>query len=97
MNPNISKETWTSAQDTIGGATSGDVHTGLGKPVQGQTSEELHDGSHTRAGLEGVGASASDPTRERALDIDVPKGSRGKSSDERFDIPGAEQRDPESA
>ncbi|KAK8194425.1 hypothetical protein M8818_007616 [Zalaria obscura] len=52
----------TTAADTIGGATSADVHTGLGHPGQGQTSNELrHDGSKGRAkqthGLEGVGAS----------------------------------------
>ncbi|KAF4547531.1 Hypothetical protein D9617_40g012700 [Elsinoe fawcettii] len=53
----------TSASDTIVGATSGDVHTGLGKPIQGQSSsEQRHDGKPHRAGdgggLEGVGASA---------------------------------------
>jgi hypothetical protein len=42
------------------GATSASVHTGLGHPGQGQTSNELrHDGKHTSsreaAGLEGVG------------------------------------------
>ena len=42
MNPNISKETWTSAQDTIGGATSADVHTGYGHPGSGQTGKEIH-------------------------------------------------------
>ncbi|KAJ9638242.1 hypothetical protein H2199_006929 [Coniosporium tulheliwenetii] len=52
----------TSASDTLGGATSADVHTGLGHPGQGQTSTELrHDGSHGRKkqghGLVGVGAS----------------------------------------
>lgn len=96
MNPNIAKETWTDAQSTITGATSADVNTGLGKPASGQTSQELHDGSHERAGLEGVGASRKDPIRERALDIDVPKGTRGKSAHPE-DIPGAEERLPESA
>lgn len=49
----------TSASDTLGGATSGDVYTGLGKPVQGQSSAELeHNGYPHRkrpeTGLVGV-------------------------------------------
>ena len=53
------------ASDTLLGATSADVHTGLGHPGQGQTSAELrHDGSRGRkkqsSGLEGVGAGGSD-------------------------------------
>jgi len=49
------------ASDTLSGATSADVHTGLGHPGQGQTSTELrHDGEHHRkkqgGGLIGVGA-----------------------------------------
>ncbi|RVX68582.1 hypothetical protein B0A52_07009 [Exophiala mesophila] len=51
----------TSASSTLVGATSADVHTGLGHPGQGQTSNELrHDGAHTRtkqrSGPEGAGA-----------------------------------------
>jgi len=97
MNPNISKETWTNAQSTITGATSADVNTGIGKPVAGQTSSELHDGSHERAGLTGVGADKSDPIRERGLDIDFPKGTKGDSGVNREDITGAEERLPETA
>lgn len=38
-----------SAGDTLGGATSADVHDGLGHPGQGMTSNELHhDGQHGR-------------------------------------------------
>lgn len=48
------------ASDTLGGSTSGDVHTGYGHPGSGQTSQELHDGSNATAGLQGVGASAPD-------------------------------------
>jgi len=56
--------TSTSASDTLGGATSADVHTGLGKPIAGQSSSEIrHDGhSHRKndgSSLEGTGASAS--------------------------------------
>ncbi|MCJ1484043.1 hypothetical protein MMC06_004211 [Schaereria dolodes] len=40
------ESTQTTAESTLGGATSGDVHTGLGKPAQGQThgEEKVHDG-----------------------------------------------------
>ncbi|KAI0037242.1 hypothetical protein K488DRAFT_67133 [Vararia minispora EC-137] len=31
-----------SASETLGGSTSADLHTGLGKPVGGMTSAELH-------------------------------------------------------
>ena len=96
-NPNISKETWTSAQDTIGGATSADIHTGYGHPGSGQTSQELHGGGKERSGLSGVGANKSDPVRERGLDVNVPKGTRGKSGIDRQDILGAEERVSESA
>lgn len=74
-NPNVlgsedKEPTFTSAADTLGGATSQDVYTGLGKPLQGQTGVELaHDGAHGRkkqsAGLEGVGASMQDRGLER--------------------------------
>jgi len=98
MNPNISKETWTSAQDTIVGATSADVHTGYGHPGSGQTSKELHgERKKERNGLVGVGANQTDPIRERALDIDHPKGTKGYSGENREDIPGAEDRVPVSA
>lgn len=97
-NPDISKDTWTSAQDTIGGATSADVHTGLGHPGSGQTSNELRgDGRKDRNGLTGVGADQTDSFRERGLDIDHPKGTRGKSGENREDIPGAEEREPVSS
>lgn len=53
--------TTVNASDSIPGATSADVSTGLGHPGQGQTSTEIrHDGAHGRKkqthGLEGVGA-----------------------------------------
>ncbi|KAL6720597.1 hypothetical protein ACLMJK_002521 [Lecanora helva] len=57
------ESTKTIASSTLGGATSGDVHTGLGHPGSGQSSRELR---HERdnpggsgAGLAGVGASAA--------------------------------------
>jgi hypothetical protein len=74
------------------------VHTGYGHPGSGQTSSELHGRrKKERSGLAGVGADPRDPIRERALDIDVPKGTRGKSGANRQDIPGAEEREPVSA
>ena len=49
------ESTKVSASDTIGGATSADVHTGYGHPGQGQTGA---DNQHGRGGgLAGVGAS----------------------------------------
>ncbi|KAI4129597.1 MAG: hypothetical protein LQ338_002171 [Usnochroma carphineum] len=67
LNPDVlpshgKESTHTTASSTLGGATSGDVHKGLGKPVQGQTSSELHGGkagSGREGGLAGVGASGA--------------------------------------
>ena len=92
------ESTYTSAESTLGGATSGDVHTGLGKPMQGQSSyEQRHESKHEGGGLLGRGASevASgnqsadeklDP-RQRALeresgDIAGKKFSTDKGADE---------------
>jgi hypothetical protein len=44
-----------------------------------------------------VGADRNDPIRERALDVDVEKGTRGKSGVDRQDFLGAEEKVPESA
>lgn len=60
----------TTAESTLRGATSADVHTGLGKPLVGETSvENRHDGAHGRkkqpAGMEGTGASMEDKSGER--------------------------------
>lgn len=67
LNPNVERghgkeSTKTTAGSTLGGPTSQDLDTGLGKPMQGQTSTEIrHEGHHHRrndgSGLEGVGAS----------------------------------------
>jgi hypothetical protein len=96
------------ASDTIGGATSADVHTGLGHPGSGQTSTELrHDGQHTRknpgqGGAEGVGGAARefktvdehDPkfANHRALDKDEAEVGRGNIGG-----PAAQEREPVSA
>ncbi|CZR54281.1 uncharacterized protein PAC_04164 [Phialocephala subalpina] len=100
MNPHISKETWTKAEDTIGGATSVDVHTGYGHPGSGQTSNELRgDGRKEKNGLAGVGADQNDSFRERGLDTDFPVGTKGKSGTQeaRQNVPGVEEREPVSA
>lgn len=65
MNPDVDRShgkesTKTTASSTIRGATSKDVHHGLGHPGVGQTNSEVrHEGEHHRKhqsyGLEGVG------------------------------------------
>ncbi|TDZ27713.1 hypothetical protein C8035_v009465 [Colletotrichum spinosum] len=99
LNPDAHPAGTTGALD-FPGATSGDVHAGMGKPVQGQTSNELH-GAKVRhrtgesAGLEGVGASQGDSFRERRLDVGVEPGARGKTNAE--NVTPAEDRVPVSA
>ncbi|RAL05521.1 uncharacterized protein BO80DRAFT_421544 [Aspergillus ibericus CBS 121593] len=108
LNPNVERahgkeSVKTSAGDTLGGATSQDVHTGLGHPGSGQTSSELrHDGQSGRkgqsAGLEQVGASGSDKFErqipgQRGLERDEAQaGQRGDKG-----ALAAEDRDPEPA
>merc|ERR1712225_54964 len=75
MNPNISKETWTSADSTLGGATSKDVHQGLGQPMP-QGRKELHHGGsepgkRERTGVAGRGGEA---------DVDGWGGVEGKGN-----------------
>ncbi|KAK5166656.1 uncharacterized protein LTR77_008200 [Saxophila tyrrhenica] len=94
------------ASDTIPGATSGSVNTGLGKPMQGQTSNEMrHDGEKGRknpgqGGSEGLkqteGFKTVDPHDPqfkdlRALDKDEAV-SRGTTGG-----PAAQEREPETA
>ncbi|RAL16986.1 uncharacterized protein BO97DRAFT_467501 [Aspergillus homomorphus CBS 101889] len=108
LNPNVERShgkesVKTSAADTLMGATSQDVHTGLGHPGSGQSSTELrHDGQSGRkgqtAGLEQVGANASDKFErdmpsQRALDReDARPGQRGDKG-----ALAAEDRQPASA
>ncbi|KAI1453236.1 hypothetical protein F4805DRAFT_383619 [Annulohypoxylon moriforme] len=91
--------------DTLGGTTSRAVHTGLGKPIQGQSGAELHGdlhGDHTsrrkkeHTGLEGVGSSIGDTVRQKGADLPegVEKGTSGKGS---ADYPSASERIPTSA
>ncbi|KIW19905.1 hypothetical protein PV08_00480 [Exophiala spinifera] len=65
------EEVRTDPLSTMPGATSADVHTGLGKPMQGETSNELeHDGRHTRKIL-GSGPEARGATGGSGLHGDV--------------------------
>ncbi|KAE8164912.1 hypothetical protein BDV40DRAFT_298003 [Aspergillus tamarii] len=108
QNPNVERShgkesVKTTADQSLQGATSKDMHTGLGQPGGGQTSAELrHDGQQHRknpgGGLEGVGAS-KEPRTERQI-----PGLRGLERDEaqggqRGDkgALAAEDRQPESA
>ncbi|KAK2672952.1 hypothetical protein RAB80_010495 [Fusarium oxysporum f. sp. vasinfectum] len=87
-----------SASATLGGATSADVHTGLGKPAAGQTSQELHGREKKdRSGLTGVGANPSDPIHDMGADRDHPTNYRGKGGENAVDYPGAEDREPVKA
>ncbi|KAL8918435.1 MAG: hypothetical protein Q9208_007340 [Pyrenodesmia sp. 3 TL-2023] len=73
------ESTYTSASSTLGGATSADVHTGMGKPIQGQTSSELHGGkagAGREGGLAGVGASGA-PSGNQMLDERTQPNQRG--------------------
>lgn len=107
-NPDLNNQKmYQKASETIPGATSADVYTGLGHPGQGQTSSELrHDGQHTakkqRMGLTGLAQRADtndkvtgrDPAfaNQRNLEEDVPSGKRGN-------VGGlsAQEMEPESA
>lgn len=91
----------TSAADTLTGASSSDVNTGIGKPVDGQSSKELrHDGGKSQgSGLEGVGATTSqssinphDPVHANQRALDKDEAVVGRS-----DVPGAHERVPEGA
>ncbi|KIW91771.1 uncharacterized protein Z519_07741 [Cladophialophora bantiana CBS 173.52] len=94
---------------TLPGATSADVHTGLGHPGQGQTSTELrHEGHHTASkatsGPEGAGATGGSGVRDSN---DVNPGfrrlqqegnhPRGPISGHNVSRTGAEAKEPVSA
>jgi hypothetical protein len=97
------ESTYTSAESTLGGADSKDLHTGLGHPSQGQMSSELrHDGQHHQkrdgAGLEGVGASGTkgidDPAYNPPENDDHPEGTI-PAREHNSTLPGAEDVLPE--
>ncbi|CAD6574976.1 MAG: hypothetical protein ASARMPREDX12_007048 [Alectoria sarmentosa] len=105
------ESTKTTASSTLGGATSADVHTGMGHPGQGQTSNELRHGKNNSkkggGGLAGVGASVESSNqmvdtdtqpKERAIDKEEGKfaGTRGNKGED-YPQPPAQEREPESA
>ncbi|KAI9880242.1 MAG: hypothetical protein M1830_004586 [Pleopsidium flavum] len=75
------ESTYTAASDTLGGSTSADVHTGMGKPMQGQTSSEMRQEGGKRTGLVGVGASGAASTNQM-VDERVDPSQRGLERDE---------------
>ncbi|KAJ6786089.1 hypothetical protein PWT90_05977 [Aphanocladium album] len=84
------------ASDTIVGATSADVHQGLGHPGSGQTSQEFHGGHRKKEGHFAAPANGNigmeDSIGSRKLDIG--REGRGKASE---NYPTAADRVPESA
>ncbi len=84
------------AQDTIVGATSKDVHVGLGHPGSGQpaSQKKFH---KERSGLEGRGANEGDWVKDRGLDRDHEQGGKLASAEGRTEILSAEDRLPTGA
>lgn len=103
-NPDLNNQKmYQGASSTLTGATSADVHTGLGHPGQGQTSSELHDGTRVGHGLvglakdypnkgpgKGVESLKDDPRFAHQRNLgDVPTGQRGNIGG-----PPAEEMEP---
>ena len=68
-------------------------------PIQGQSSQQLRGSGVSEDAKEGnglvdVSANANNPVRQRGLDNDVAKGTRGKSGEGREDILGVEDSEP---
>lgn len=93
------KESTYTAADSFPGATSADVHTGLGHPGQGQVASDSkqHSGS---VGIRGTQASGINPVSERSnpgqRGLEREMGDRA-GKDTVTDTLGAEERVPESA
>ena len=80
------------------GATSGDVHTGLGHPGSGQTSSELrHEGQHTSkrvgSGFEGVGAEGGSGVRKGGMSREFEMLQRDRPEGQHGPIPARKQED----
>jgi hypothetical protein len=90
------------ASSTITGATSADVHTGLGHPGSGQTSNETRHPKQGGSGLAGLASGVEQGNVRDLKDLpehavqrnlgDVPAGQRGNTGG-----PAAEERVPDSA
>jgi hypothetical protein len=105
-NPDLNNQkTFTSASSTLVGADSGSVHTGLGHPGSGQTSQDLHDNSTKQGGSGGLAGLKEnheqgnvrdlkdDPTHAKQRNLEEPAaGTRGNTGG-----PPAEEREPEQA
>lgn len=102
-NPDLNNQKlYQDASNTVTGATSADVHTGLGHPGQGQTSNETRHPKQGGSGLAGLADSVEtgnvrdlkdDPTHAVQRNLgDVPTGQRGSTGG-----PAAQERVPESA
>jgi len=101
------ESTYTNANDTLGGATSGDVHTGLGHPGQGQTSNEVkHDGQHTSkkvgSGLDGIATGGSGLRDEgsaeaRRLERDTTEHGPNSAREHNATVAGSESKEPATA
>jgi hypothetical protein len=83
-----------SAEDTLVGATSKDVHKGLGHPGSGQPASQKNPHKE-RSGLEGRGANPDDWVKKRGLDRDHEKGGKLNSEEGRANIITAEDRLPD--
>lgn len=96
------ESTYTSAESTLGGATSGDVHTGIGKPIQGQTRNDptgTEGGSLAGRGASGVASTSGvadgrDDARQRGLDRE---GGALAGKKDTLDGVEAENREPVGA
>lgn len=89
--------TVTDAASTLTGATSQDLNQGMGKPIEGMTSQEMHGFKRKkeRSGLEGINGSAG-VNFIRRKGADLPEGvHKGVKASEGYI--GAEERIPETA
>ena len=78
------ESTYTTAESTLGGATSGDVNTGLGKPMQGQSSSELrHDGQNSgqKQGLGLAGLQSGKYNTNQGVDERMDESQRSLESE----------------
>lgn len=80
----------------LGGATSADVHTGLGHPGSGQASNEVNYSGKAKGEASGasIDGGQNDSFKELGLDQDHPTAGRGENGEE---FVGAEEKDPMTA
>ena len=97
------ESTYTDALDTLGGATSADVHKGLGHPGQGQTAREIKHGGgkgaskSEGAGLQGLttgGSGMRDEGSQEQRNLERETTDQGPISGHNVSREGAEDREP---